>query len=139
MTANNTSEFVLLATLVAVLKDKEYYRTFAKTLAMTNNPGKPIPSDDELVSEMFVYFIQTNLLKIYYNNKLATIDSIETEIQQRTFKNAKNNAEMKNDENIIYNNIWDKEIYIKISELKMLYANKCIVFPNALIKELREK
>ncbi|MFK7816992.1 MAG: hypothetical protein AB8B92_11720 [Gammaproteobacteria bacterium] len=135
MTANNTSEFILLSTLVAVLKDKDYYRTFAKTIAMTNNSEKPIASDDELVSEMFDYFIQTGLLKIYFNSKLASIESIEHEIKKRASKNIKHK-----DENIlIRKKIWDNEVYIKIIELKKLYANKCIVFPNALLKELHKQ
>lgn len=137
MPSTHTSEFVLLATLIAVLKDKEYYQTFAKTIAMTYSPEKPIPSEDKVVSEMFHYFIQNNLLKIYLNNALATLETIEVEIDQRFIRSTENNNN--ESESMIRNGIWNNEIYIKIDELKKLYANKCIMFPNTLLKELREK
>lgn len=139
MPSHYSSEFVLLSTLIAVLKDKEYYRTFAKTIAMTSNSEKPMPTDDELVSEMFHYFIQTNLLQIYYNNELVTLDSVEFEVDRRASKCIEESDCVNNSKNLIRNHIWNDEIYINIDELKKLYANKCIVFSNTLLKELHEQ
>ena len=77
MLSENSSNFILLSELINALKDKEYYQTFAKTIAMTSNSKIPIPADDELVAEMFRYFIQTNLLHIYHENALVDLDCIE--------------------------------------------------------------
>jgi len=136
MPSKNTSEFILLSKLTNVLKDKEYYQTFAKTIAMTSNSKNPMPPDDELVAEMFRYFIQLKLLHIYHENAVATLDYIESEIDRRVL-NAKDITE--STDNIIRDNIWNNEVYIEIKELKKLYANKCIVFPNSLLSEFSKQ
>ena len=139
MPSKNTSEFILLSELIKVLKDKEYYQTFAKTIAMTSNSKNPMPSDDELVAEMFRYFIQTDLLQIYREDILVTLDSIESEVDRRIPNNTKTEDYVDNLKDTIRDDIWNNEIYIKVKELKKLYANKCIVFPNSLLTELSKQ
>ncbi|QMU61140.1 MAG: hypothetical protein GKR92_05270 [Gammaproteobacteria bacterium] len=136
MPSKNTSEFILLSELINILKDKEYYQTFAKTIAMTSNSKNPMPSDDEVVAEMFRYFIQTDLLQIFREKALVTLDSIESEVDRRILKNTESENSEDNLKNTIHDDIWKNEIYINIKELKKLYANKCIVFPNSLLTEL---
>ena len=136
MPSKNTSEFILLSELINILKGKEYYQTFAKTIAMTSNSKNTMPSDDEVVAEMFYYFIQTDLLQIYRENALVTLDSIESEVDRRIQKNTKPENSEDNLKNTIHGDIWKNEIFINIKELKKLYANKCIVFPNSLLTEL---
>jgi len=139
MPSKNASNFILLSELINVLKDKEYYQTFAKTIAMTSNSKNPMPPDDELVAEMFRYFIQTNLLCIYHENALVSLDYIESEIDKRVLKEAAPKDCIDIAKNTISDSIWKNEVYIETKELKKLYANKCIVFPNSLIKELSEQ
>ena len=103
-------EYILLSDLIHKLEDKDYYRVFAKTLLMTVTPEAPIPADNELVKEMFQYFIRDNQLKVEYKNSVVPLQTIEAE----------------------KNFIWEKEIYVKVKDLKKLYANKCIVLPNSL-------
>jgi len=66
MSSNKIPEYVLLSNVIRKLRDKDYYRTFAKTLIMTNLPDRAIPSDENLVKEMFQHFIENNNLQIYY-------------------------------------------------------------------------
>jgi len=139
MPAKNTSRFILLSELINALKDKEYYQTFAKTIAMTSNSKNPMPADDELVAEMFRYFIQTNLLRIYHENALADLDYIELEIDKRVSKSIEAKDFTENTESTIRNSIWNNEVYIEIKELKKLYANKCIVFPSSLLTEFSKR
>jgi len=139
MPAKNTSRFILLSELINALKDKEYYQTFAKTIAMTSNSKNPIPDDDELVAEMFRYFIQTNLLRIYHENALVDLDYIELEIDKRVSKSIEAKDFTENTESTIRNSIWNNEVYIEIKELKKLYANKCIVFPSSLLTEFSKR
>ncbi len=139
MPAKNTSRFILLSELINALKDKEYYQTFAKTIAMTSNAKIPMPADDELVAEMFRYFIQTNLLHIYHENALVDLDYIQLEIDKRVSKSMEAKDFSENTERTIRNSIWNNEVYIEIKELKKLYANKCIVFPNSLLTEFSKR
>jgi hypothetical protein len=139
MPSKNTSNFILLSELINVLKDKEYYQTFAKTIAMTSNSKNPMPPDDELIAEMFRYFIKTNLLGIYHENTLVALDYIESEIDRRVLKEVEPKDRLDIIKSTINDIIWKNEVYIDVKELKKLYANKCIVFPNSLIKELSEK
>ena len=99
-------EYILLSELIQKIKDKEYYQVFTKTLLMTTAPDLPIPADSELVKEMFKYFIKDKQLKVSYKNSETQWEDIEP--------------------------AWDKEIYVKVKDLKKLYANKCIVLPNSL-------
>jgi len=139
MPDKNTSNFILLSELINALKDKEYYQTFAKTIAMTSNSKNPMLADDELVAEMFRYFIQTNLLHIYHENALVDLDYIELEIDKRVSKSIEANDFTDNTEHIIRNSFWKNEVYIEIKELKKLYANKCIVFPSSLLTEISKR
>jgi len=139
MPAKNTSRFILLSELINTLKDKEYYQTFAKTIAMTSNSKNPMPADDELVAEMFHYFIQTNLLHIYHKDALVDLSYIELEIDKRVSKSIEAKDFTENTESTIRNSIWKDEVYIEIKELKKLYANKCIVFPSSLLTEISKR
>ena len=139
MSSINVSDLILLSELIKILKNKEYYQTFAKTIAMTSNSENPMPSDDELVAEMFRYFIQTDLLHIYHKDILVTLDSIESEVDRRTLNNTKTEDYVDNLKDTMRDDIWNNEIYIKVKELKNLYANKCIVFPNSLLTELSKQ
>jgi hypothetical protein len=125
------SEFILLSNLINILKSKEYYQTFAKSLLMTNKPEKLIPENSELVGCMFNYFIENNDLPIYYKNAVTSVEEINYEAHQRY----KENSTSKNDENMFLKSIWENEIYVKTQELKKLYANKCIVLPKSLLIE----
>jgi len=106
MPSNSKTDFILLSDLIQKLEDKDYYRTYAKSLALTENSSSPLPVEDKLVEEMFYYFIKNNELVVYYNGSVASGEDI-----------------LKDD------------VYIKIQDLKKLYANKCIVFPSSILKE----
>jgi len=106
MPSNNKPDFILLSELIQKLADNDYYRTYAKSLALTENSGKPLPSDDKLVEEMFYYFIEKKELVAYCNKSVVS-----------------------------YENIIKDDVSVKVQDLKKLYANKCIVFPSSLLKE----
>ena len=115
MPNNNLPEFILLSELIQKLKDKDYYRVFAKTLLMTAHPSDALPSNEDLVKEMFLYFIADNQLDIYYDNSVVSLNEISKESEQDWISN--------------------KEILVKVKDLKKLYANKCIVLPNSLFRK----
>ena len=125
-------EFILLSELINKLRDKEYYRVFAKTLLMTVTPDQPIPADKELVKEMFLFFIKDKQLEIHFNNTVAPFDTIEAEINNRVSKKTCSSENIEATKEIERNLLWDKEIYVEVKNLKKLYANKCIVLPNSL-------
>lgn len=113
MSSSKIPENILLSELIHKLKDKEYYQVFAKTLLMTTAPDKPIPDDNELVKEMFQFFIKDKQLKVSFKNSVIQWDDIESE--------------------------WEDKIYVKVKDLKKLYANKCIVLPNSLFIDKNTK
>ncbi len=135
MSTKINSDFILLSKLIGKLEDKEYYITYAKSLLMTNRPGIPIPSENEIVNEMFCYFIQTNELRIYHKNSEISLNDFENMVDERI---TDNDCSIENKDSI-RKAIWDNEIYIKGKELKKLYANKCIVLPNSLLRECAEE
>lgn len=110
MPSKSKSDFILLSELIQKLAGKDYYRSYAKSLALTENTSSPLPIDDKLVEEMFYYFIKKNELEVYYKGCIATGEDI--------FKD---------------------DVYIKAQDLKKLYANKCIVFPNSLLTEISKR
>lgn len=118
MTSTKIPEYILLSELIQKIKDKEYYQVFAKTLLMTTAPDKPIPADNELVKEMFQFFIKDKQLKISYKDSEVQWEDIESEL-------ASGAEEQRNQ-------IWEQEIFVKVKDLKKLYANRCIVLPNSL-------
>ncbi|MGH1537271.1 MAG: hypothetical protein ACRBDX_04375 [Gammaproteobacteria bacterium] len=132
MSPKNTSDFILLSRLIQNLKNEEYYQTFAKTLLMTNSPETEIPLTENLVKEMFRYFIEKENLQIYHKGSTTSLEKIKEVAHQRTLNKNKSS----NEEDLIYESIWENEIYIKTQELKKLYANRCIVLPNSLLKNL---
>ncbi len=125
MTTNTIPEHILLSELISKLKDKDYYRVFAKTLLMTYTSPKTIPSDEYLVKEMFLFFIKDKQLNIFHKNKMTTLDYIDSEIDRRVSNTSSTPEETRDI-------IWKNEIYVKVKDLKKLYANKCIVLPNSL-------
>lgn len=129
-------EFVLLSRLIHRLENQDYYRVFAKTVAMTANPAYPIPADNELVSEMFQFYIREKALKIYYNESIVSTEFIESEIHRRTSENYNSDESFESYKQVEKKLIWEQEIYTKISDLKKLYANKCIVLPNSLLADI---
>ena len=106
MHSKSKSDFILLSELIQKLEDKEYYRTYAKSLALTENSDNPLPIDDKLVEQMFYYFITKKELVVYHNGSMVSEDAALNE-----------------------------DVYVKIKDLKKLYANKCIVFPSSILKE----
>ena len=112
MPANTLPEYIRLSELIEKIKDKEYYCVFAKTLLMTVAPDNPIPKDEELVKEMFLYFIEDQQLEAYRQ---------EVEIEPKIVKEA-----------AMSTTNWDNDVFVKVKDLKKLYANKCIVLPNSL-------
>lgn len=131
MAPQKIPEFILLSELIQKLEDKEYYQVFAKTLLMTASSEHSIPPDNELVNEMFRFFIKNGQLNVNLNNVEVTIADIESEINRRISpKGFTEELELaKNKERA---RIWKNEIYVKVKDLKKLYANKCIVLPNSL-------
>ena len=110
MLTKDNPDFILLADLIQKLENKDYYRTYAKSLALTENSNNPLPLEDKLVEEMFNYFIKNNELVAYCNESIASEEDILKE-----------------------------DVYIKIKDLKKLYANKCIVFPSSILKKDSKK
>lgn len=123
MVPNKLPEFILLFELVEKLKDKEYYCTFAKTLLMSVRPDNPVPDDDQLVKEMFLYFIDDKQLKIYNRGSEVQLKDVGDLLPDQT-SSATNDHKAKLH--------WDSDIFVKVIDLKKLYANKCIVLPNSL-------
>ena len=120
MSIESSTEYIRLSKLIQKLKDQEYYRTYAKSLLMTNRPEIKAPEDDLLIEEMFLFFIQNEDLKIY-------TDSLGSFSQYDDINNLKFISDHKD------------ELFVEPKELKKLYANKCIVLSNALIKECAEE
>jgi len=135
MPAKNTPEFILLSEIINKLKNEDYYRTFAKTLIMTNLPEKTVPNENNLVKEMFFYFIESDNLQIYFQDSEIHPDALPKIAEQRINKNIANEDQISNLIKSEEDQIWDNEIYINVKGLKKLYANKCIVFPNSLLKD----
>ena len=133
MPALNKSEFILLSELIHKLEDKTYYRTYAKSLLRAYKKDTDIPTDNELVKEMFAYFINNKELEICYDGNAVTPDFIDTEIDQRASKKIEKNENLEAAKKQERKLIWDNEIYIKVKDLKKLYANKCIVFPKSFL------
>ena len=128
------SDLILLSELVKILKDKDYYRVFAKTLLMTTTPPSPIPPPEELVNEMFKYFIRDGQLPIIYKESEISSNMIEDEIDHRASEKSDSPESLELAKETERNKIWENEIYIDLQNLKRLYANKCIVFPNSLLR-----
>lgn len=132
MPNNKIPEFILLSELINKLRGKEYYRVFAKTLLMTVAPDQPIPPDEELVKEMFQFFIKDKQLEIHFNNTVATHTTIESEVDNRASEKFSSSENLEAAKKAERKFLWDNEIYVKVKNLKKLYANKCIVLPNSL-------
>ena len=109
MPTQKDSDFILLSELIQKLEDKDYYRTYAKSLALTENADTPLPDDDKLVEQMFYYFITKNELAAYHNGSPAS-----------------------------EKDILEEDVCVKTQDLKKLYANKCIVFPSSILKERKK-
>ena len=62
-------------------------------------------------------------------------EEFEAEINHRA---STKNLSMSEKE-LLRKSMWGKEVFIEVKELKKLYANKCIVLPNALLKECVEE
>ena len=135
MSSNRKSDFILLSTLIHKLKDNDYYRVFAKTLVRATNPADSIPPDNDVVEEMFHIFIRENELNINYNGSAVSPDFVESEVHRRASENSSTIEDLDSTKKLERKLIWEKEIYIKVQDLKKLYANKCIVFPKSLLSE----
>lgn len=135
MPSNKKSDFILLSKLIHKLEDNDYYRVFAKSLAMTANPTCSIPPDNELVKEMFYFFIRENELQIIYNGSVVSLDFIESEAHRRVSKKTTPIEDLELAKELERKLIWEKEVYVKVQDLKKLYANKCIVFPKSLLTD----
>ena len=135
MSSNRKTEYILLSDLIRKLEDNSYYRTFAKSLLRTANQVETLPPDNELIKEMFHYFIKENELKIYYNGSIVTPSFIESEANRRVSEKTNPIEDLQFEKKSEQKLIWEKEIYIKLQDLKKLYANKCIVFPKSLLSD----
>ena len=133
MSSNSKSDFILLSSLIRKLEDNSYYRTFAKTLAITANPDSSILPDNELVKEMFHFFIRENELQINYSGSVVSADFIESEAHRRAAEKTKPIGDLELAKKLERKLIWEQEVYINVQGLKKLYANKCIVFPKSLL------
>lgn len=135
MTSGKAPEYILLSTLIRKLENNDYYRVFAKSLARTACPAGSLPPDDELVKEMFHYFIKENELPISYEGSVASLDFVESEIHRRAAAKAVPNEDLERTRELERKLVWEKEISVRVQDLKKLYANKCIVFPKSLLAE----
>ncbi len=135
MTSGKQPEYILLSALIHKLEDNEYYRVFAKSLARTAGSSGPLPSDDELVREMFHYFIREDELPVNYGGATVSLEYIESEIHRRASEKTVSDEDFQSISEIERKHIWEQEISIKVQDLKRLYANKCIVFPKSLLVE----
>ena len=127
------SDFILLSTIISKLENNNYYRVFAKSLARTATAAESLPPDDQLVREMFYHFIRENELQIHYRGCVVSLEKIESETCSRALENSGADTDIKQEEKRVRDLVWKNEIYIKVSDLKKLYANKCIVFPKSLL------
>lgn len=135
MTSGKTPEYILLSTLISKLENNEYYRVFAKSLARTASSVDSLPPDDELVREMFHYFIKQNELPIHHDGSVVPMDFVESEIHRRAVAKAVSDEDFEHVRELERQLVWEKEISIKVQDLRKLYANKCIVFPKSLLVE----
>ena len=133
MSSNNNSGFILLSKLINILEDKTYYRVFAKSFVTSSYSGDSIKPDKDFVKEMFNLFIKKNELQIYYNGTIASPDFIETEINKRVLEKSESAEDLELAKELERKLIWENDVYIRIKDLKKLYANKCIVFPKTLL------
>ncbi len=133
MSSNNRSDYILLSELIHRLEDNTYYRVFAKTLALTANSDDLQPSDSDLVKAMFDFFIKEDELKISYNGAVVSPDFIESEVHRRALAKMHPDEDLELAKELERRLIWEQEVYIKVQDLKRLYANKCIVFPKSLL------
>lgn len=138
MPSSSKNEFILLSTLINILKDKTYYQVFAKSLVTSSDPAKSMLPENEFVKEMFHIFIRENELQIYYNESVISLDLIESEVCKRALQKNNSAKNLEHTKETERNLIWENEIYIKLQDLKKLYANKCIVFPKTLLRECKE-
>lgn len=130
MAVKNKREFILLSELVSKLENNEYYLTYAKSLALTENITNSTLHENELINEMFNYFISINELPIYRDDKNERADKHSQHDNSAS-------VDVENFHLIEEPKITDlqyDEIFVRIKDLKKLYANKCIVFPSSLLK-----
>ena len=135
MVPGKIPEYILLSTLIRKLENNDYYRVFAKSLARTACSADSLSPDNELVQEMFNYFIRENELPINYDGSAVSLDFIESEIHRRASEKAVSDEDFQHTRELERKLVWEKEISIKVQDLKKLYANKCIVFPRSLLGE----
>ena len=135
MASGKTPEYILLSALIGKLEKIEYYRVFAKSLARTAGSADSLPPDDELVREMFHYFIKENELPIHHNGSVVSLGFVESEIHRRAVAKAVSDEDFERVRELERQLVWGKEISIKVQDLRTLYANKCIVFPKSLLAE----
>ena len=133
MSSNINSDFILLSKLINILEDKTYYRVFAKSFVNSFYSGDSIKPDKDFVKEMFNLFIKKNELQIYYNGTIASPDFIETEINKRVLEKSESAEDLELAKELERKLLWENDVYIRIKDLKKLYANKCIVFPKTLL------
>ena len=104
-------------------------------MARTACPAGSLPPDDELVREMFHYFIKENELPISYEGSVASLDFVESEIHRRAAAKAVSSEDFGHARELERKLVWEKEVSVRVQDLKKLYANKCIVFPKSLLAE----
>tara|TARA_B110000240_G_C13310762_1_gene372686 strand:+ start:333 stop:698 length:366 start_codon:yes stop_codon:yes gene_type:complete len=115
-------KFILLSNLINKLNENNYYRVFAKTIAMTEISERLLPPDDDLIKEMFNYFIKKNILNIYHKDSMGVYCLFEDEDKINALEEKKKSLM--------------REMYVNVPDLKKLYANKCIVLPNSLLADI---
>ena len=124
-----SKNYISLGKLINRLSEIEYYQTFAKTLLMTTDTIPSDPDNKNYVKHMFHYFIDNENLDVYANNQIIDKNKFNSFQEFLDQCNTEQEANAQLD--------WNKEVYIDLNDLKKLYANKCIVFPVALIRELQ--
>ena len=84
---------------------------------------------------MFHYFIKENELPINYEGSVASLNFIESEIHRRSVAKAVSDEDFERTKELERKLVWEKEVSVRVKDLKKLYANKCIVFPKSLLAE----
>jgi len=135
MVSDKKTDFILLSAVIHKLENINYYRVFAKSLARTTCSAESLPPEDELVKEMFHYFIREDELQIHYGGSAASLDFIESEIHRRASEKTGPDTGLEQKKETERTLVWEEEVFVRVQDLKKLYANKCIVFPKSLLAD----
>ncbi len=135
----NKNDYILISNLSNTLAKNNYYITYAKSLLGTNSIDTSSLDNNKLITEMFKFFVQSKELRIYFQNSQTDLEELYIEANSRLASFSISEKHSNQDKESTFIDIWDNEVYVNIQDLKKLYANKCIVFPNSLLKKLQNE